>query len=339
MTTCSLSRWRHRLRGSGTASGRVSAVGRAVVSVGTVLCVATACDGVDAPALVVPRPPVAEDADSTSLSASLRQRIGTVAGAEVSLAVRDLATGRGLDVAAARVFHAASTMKVPVALAFYREVDAGRLRAADSLLLRNRFTSLVNGTSFSLSPSGDADALVYTFVGTRVRLDWLTERMITRSSNLATNALMTVLDTARINEQMRALGATTSLVRRGVGDDLANAAGLDNVTTAADLAAILASLERGQALSVASTARMRALLLATTYQDEIPAGLPPGTPVAHKTGAISGTLHDAAIVYPAGRAPYILVVLTRGIPDQPTAQRLIADLARLVHPWVVAGAR
>ena len=84
---------------------------------------------------------------------------------------------------------------------------------------------------------------------------------------------------------------------------------------------------------------MRALLLATTYQDEIPAGLPPGTPVAHKTGAISGTLHDAAIVYPAGRAPYILVVLTRGIPDQPTAQRLIADLARLVHPWVVAGAR
>jgi len=309
------------------------------VSVGAVLCVATACDGADAPTLVAPRPPVAAVADSTSLSASLRQRIATVAGAEVSLAVRDLATGRGLDVAAARVFHAASTMKVPVALAFYREVDAGRLRAADSLLLRNRFTSLVNGTPFSLSPSGDADALVYTFVGTRVRLDWLTERMITRSSNLATNALMTVLDTARINEQMRALGATTSLVRRGVGDDLANAAGLDNVTTAADLAAILASLERGQALSVASTARMRALLLATTYQDEIPAGLPPGTPVAHKTGAISGTLHDAAIVYPAGRAPYILVVLTRGIPDQPTAQRLIADLARLVHPWVVAGAR
>lgn len=310
-----------------------------LASLGAALCVATACDGGGAPAPVAPRPPVTRDHDSTSLSTALRQRIGAVAGAEVSLAVRDLATGRGLDVAGARVFHAASTMKVPVALAFYREVDAGRLRAADSLLLQNRFVSLVNGTPFALSPSGDADALVYTFVDRHVRLDWLAERMITRSSNLATNALMTVLDTALINERMRALGATHSLVRRGVGDDLANAAGLDNVTTAADLAAILASLERGQALSVESTSRVRALLLATTYQDEIPAGLPAGTPVAHKTGAISGTLHDAAIVYPAGRAPYVLVVLTRGIPDQPTAQRLIADLARLVHPWVIAGAR
>ena len=62
----------------------------------------------------------------------------------------------------------------------------------------------------------------------------------------------------------------------------------------------------------------------------IPAGLPEGTRVAHKTGWITGVTHDAALVYPPGRKPYVLVVLTKGIPDRPVAQKLIADISRLV---------
>lgn len=62
---------------------------------------------------------------------------------------------------------------------------------------------------------------------------------------------------------------------------------------------------------------------------------PAGTRVAHKTGAITATLHDAAIVYPAGRAPYVLVVLTRAIPDEKVATRLSADISRLVWTHAV----
>jgi beta-lactamase class A len=80
---------------------------------------------------------------------------------------------------------------------------------------------------------------------------------------------------------------------------------------------------------------MKEILLRQELNDEIPAGLPPGTPVAHKTGSITATLHDAAIVYPAGRAPYVLVVLTRGIPDQAVAQKLIADMSRLVWEHIM----
>jgi beta-lactamase class A len=76
---------------------------------------------------------------------------------------------------------------------------------------------------------------------------------------------------------------------------------------------------------------MRAILLAQELNDEIPAGLPPSTPVAHKTGQITGVLHDAAIVYPPGRAPYILVVLTSGIPDEKVARSLIVDISRSVY--------
>jgi beta-lactamase class A len=79
---------------------------------------------------------------------------------------------------------------------------------------------------------------------------------------------------------------------------------------------------------------MKEVLLRQEFNDEIPAGVPKGTPVAHKTGSITATLHDAAIVYPRGRPPYVLVVLTRAIPDEKVAQSLIADVSRLV--WTQA---
>lgn len=78
------------------------------------------------------------------------------------------------------------------------------------------------------------------------------------------------------------------------------------------------------------------MLLAQEFNEGIPAGLPPGTRVAHKTGNITALLHDAAIVYPRGRAPYVLVVLTRGYPDQADAARVIADLSRIVYQRITS---
>ena len=76
---------------------------------------------------------------------------------------------------------------------------------------------------------------------------------------------------------------------------------------------------------------MRRILFAQEFHDEIPAGLPKGTPVAHKTGWVDGrVLHDAAIIYPPGGTPYVLVVLTGDTPTMPPAQRLIADISRFV---------
>jgi beta-lactamase class A len=64
--------------------------------------------------------------------------------------------------------------------------------------------------------------------------------------------------------------------------------------------------------------------------------LPPGTPVAHKTGWITGTLHDAAIVYPPGRTPYVLVVLTNNIPEEEKARAMIVDISRMVWEFVLS---
>jgi len=74
---------------------------------------------------------------------------------------------------------------------------------------------------------------------------------------------------------------------------------------------------------------MLAILKRQTVNDRIPAGLPPGTPVAHKTGEITKIRHDAAIVY--APRPFVLVVLVRGLEDGKTADALIASIARVLY--------
>jgi beta-lactamase class A len=76
---------------------------------------------------------------------------------------------------------------------------------------------------------------------------------------------------------------------------------------------------------------MREILLAQEFNEKIPAGVPRGVPVAHKTGEITAHSHDAAIVYPSGKRPYVLVVLTRGITEASRSSRLIADISSLVY--------
>ena len=269
------------------------------------------------------------------LATRIALRIAAVPGAEVGVAFRDLERGDTLFIGADTRFHAASTMKVPVMIQLFRDADAGRIRMDQPVLVENRFASIVDGSPYSLSSSDDSDGLVYTWIGTRQPVATLLDRMIVRSSNLATNTLIALADAKRANATARELGARDIQVLRGVEDSKAFAANLNNTTTARDLATLLAAIETGTAASKAACDSMRAVLLRQELNDEIPAGLPAGTRVAHKTGSITAHLHDAAIVYPPGRKPYILVVLTRGVRDEKVARSLIVDISRLVWANVV----
>lgn len=271
-----------------------------------------------------------------SLPEILQQRIAQVKGASVAVAYLNLGDSRDtVFLGAEASFHAASTMKVPVMIEFFRQVDAGKLSLDQPVPLANRFASIVDGSPYTLDATEDEDAALYERLGQAVPASELLKRMVTRSSNLATNTLIARVDAKRVTRTLRALGARSMTVLRGVEDAKAYAKGLNNTATARDLATLLAALEQGKAASPRSTQAMRDILLAQELNTLIPAGLPPGTPVAHKTGQITGVLHDAAIVYPPGRAPYVLVVLTRDIPEAPVAEALIADLARQVHAHAV----
>jgi beta-lactamase class A len=275
-------------------------------------------------------------AQGDALRARLEQRITATPGAVVGLYYKSLSSGELVTIAPDSSFHAASTMKVPVMIEFFRQVERGGLSADQPVLLVNEFASIVDGSPFSVSPIDDSDSTMYLRIGDRVSARELVERMIVRSSNLATNAVIALIGARHADSTAHALGARNMHVLRGVEDGKAFQKGMNNTTTARDLGLLLEAIERRTAASARSCDTMLAILGRQEFNDEIPAGLPPGTRVAHKTGSITAVLHDAALVYPAGRSPYVLVVLTRNIPDERVARALIADLSRLVYEHVTA---
>ena len=271
---------------------------------------------------------LAQSPTAAPLEARLRHIIQP-SGAEVAVAYRALDGSRELFIDADTPFHAASTMKVPVMIELFRQARSGKLSLDEQLPVRNEFHSIVDGTPYKLSEGDDSDAEVYAAVGTSLTLRHLCELMITVSSNFAANLLIERVGVENVRRTVTTLGADGMQVLRGVEDQKAFDKGMNNTTTARGLAVLLDRLAHGTAVDAAADSEMLAILKRQKFNDAIPAGLPEGTVVAHKTGSITRIHHDAAIVYAA--RPYVLVLLVRGIDDQKKSAALMAELSRAVY--------
>jgi len=247
-------------------------------------------------------------------------------GAEVAVAMRTLDGRSELFIDPDRTFHAASTMKVPIMIELFRQAEAGTLRLDERLPIRNEFHSIVDGSVYQLSVGDDSDTDVYAQIGKTMTLRDLCEAMITVSSNFAANLLIERVGADNVRKTVTLLGANGMVVLRGVEDQKAFDKGLNNETTARALEVLMLKIAQGKAVSPKADAEMAAILKRQKFHDAIPAGLPAGTAVAHKTGNITKIHHDAAIVY--GPRPYVLVVLVRGIAEQKVSGPLIASISR-----------
>lgn len=306
---------------------------------GTLAAAILAC----APPAAAPAPASAT-ASATSprlagLERDIREIIRRHAGdtAEVSVALRDLRTGDSLLVDAHRSLHAASTMKVPVMLELFRRADAGEIRLDSAVEVKNEFRSIADGSTYRLSPADDSDTTLYHRLGERVAVRELIERMITRSSNLSTNLLIDLADPRRIERTMAAIGAGEMHVLRGVEDGPAYQAGMNNTTSAYALMRVMEAVAGARAASPAASREMAAILGRQEFTEIIPAGVPPGTRTANKTGSITRIAHDAAIVYPAGHEPYVLVVLTHGFLSPASAAPVGREISGAVWRAVAGG--
>jgi beta-lactamase class A len=257
-------------------------------------------------------------------------------GAEVSLAFKDLETGETVFIREKDMIHAASTMKVPVLIEVFKQVDDGKLRLDDRVAIKNEFHSIVDGSLFSLNKEDDSDPDIYGRIGTAMSIRELAERMITVSSNLATDILIELVRPENVMATLELLGIRRMQVLRGVEDSKAFERGWNNQTDAYDLMLVMEAIAAGKAGSAPACREMIAILEKQTFRGGIPAGLPAGVPVANKTGSITGMEHDAAIVFPPGRRPYLLVVLTRALKSSEEGEKLIARLSRLVYEQVVS---
>lgn len=263
--------------------------------------------------------------------ADLQQNVRAIiasSGAEIAVAMRTLDGRTELLIDPDRPFHAASTMKVPVMIELFRQARAGTLSLDEQLPIRNEFHSIVDGSVYSLSVGDDSDKEVYEAVGKTMTLRRLCEVMIAVSSNFAANLLIQRLGVENIRATVTRLGADGMQVLRGVEDDKAFEKRLNNTTTARGLLILLEKLAHGSAVDAAADGEMVEILKRQQFNESIPAGLPPGIPVAHKTGSITRINHDAAIVF--GPRPYVLVLLVRGVEDKKKSAAIMADLSRAI---------
>jgi beta-lactamase class A len=255
---------------------------------------------------------------------------GTVACA---FAVHDRETGFRFSYNSERVFHAASTIKVAILLALMKEVDEGRCRLRDPLLVRNRFFSAINGSPYRLSADSDGYPQLYKLIGRTARIGALAESMIVWSSNLATNLLLDLVGVETATRHLQEAGVTGVYLRRGVEDYRAHGEGVDNQTTADGLVQLFGVL-RTDFLSKPIRGEILLILLGQKFTSMIPAGLPPHATVAHKTGEISTVCHDAGIVYLPEREPYIVAILTEVDPKRNGRRETVAKISEAVYEAV-----
>lgn len=227
--------------------------------------------------------------------------------------------------------YAASTMKLALVLAAYRLADAGELDLDQPVSVHDGFSSAAGVGTFTMDRVDDADPEPWRRLGTAVALRWLCHRALVRSSNLATNLVLEQVGVAPVAATLAEVGATRSVVRRGIEDAAAREAGLDNLVTAADLARTLQAVATGRAATAAACRELMSVLGAQQINDAIPAGLPRGVRVAHKSGWVDGISHDAGVVFPDDGRPYVLVVCTTSELSESAGLDLIAGVSAAAY--------
>jgi beta-lactamase class A len=236
------------------------------------------------------------------------------------------------------MFHAASTMKVPVMMEVFHQVQQGKLKLDQPIAIQNEFHSMQDGSVFALDPADeDGDKSLYQKMGQSLPLKNLVDLMITQSSNFATNLVIQQVSPANVMALMKQIGADHMNVLRGVQDLKAYEAGKNNTTDAQSLARCYEAILNSKIFTGSSRDAMISILQAQHFRSGIPAGIKAEErhlKVANKDGLIEEEIHhDSAIITnPAGKSA-VLVILTRGVRDDAVGGKLVADLAGAIYDF------
>jgi beta-lactamase class A len=260
-----------------------------------------------------------------SLAEALQPAISSIPG-NVGVYARTMANGPALVAYNAHVsFPSASTIKMLIMLTAFTaaEQDPSVMRKR----VRFRSSELIGGSDFMANAS---DGELFT-------VHELIVPMIQVSDNTASNMLITHFGFDLINTVTRRAGLHDTHLRRHFLDTAAVLRHMDNRTTPADMAHLLFQLERGTREGIRTVAspmscrHMIEIMLGQTDRDTIPKLLPPGVAVANKTGELSRSRSDVAIVDPFGNSPYVLSVYTNGLDGPGEAYDGIARISRIIY--------
>lgn len=288
---------------------------RAIAALTLAFCVFAACA---LPATAYVPPPL------EALSHDVRT-IARQVHAAIGLDVLDLDTGYTAGFNASKSMPAASTIKVPVMVEVFDQLEAGRFD------LNRRVELTSSDKDYGSGDLCDAPA------GETFSVEQLLTKMIDISDNTATNMLIRLVGRRSINAKMGELGLERTHLTQDVRtDDWAIRRALR--TSAGDLVHLLALMAHGELVDEWSSKEMIGLLEADQINTLLPAPLPENIPIAHKTGSLVDTLNDAGIVY-AADAPYVIAVMTTALPSKDLGRAFIHTISRLAYTDEMQSAR
>lgn len=230
----------------------------------------------------------------------------------------DLDTGNYLDLNGEKIFPAASTIKFPILVALFEEVDAGRIQLNETLVMRRDLMTGGSGT------------LQYKRPGTKLSVLETATKMITISDNTATNMIIDRLGgKAKLNQRFRSWGLQNTVIRNLLGDFKGT-----NTTSAKDLVRLGALLANNQLLSDTSRSKTLDIMRRVENRSLLPAGLGKGAVIAHKTGTLGIILGDAGIIQTSTGKRYLAGIMVRRPFGDKRAKSFINQVSRLVYSYI-----
>lgn len=230
----------------------------------------------------------------------------------------DMETGEYLDINGEKTFAAASTIKFPILVALFEEIDAGRVKPNETLVMRR---DLITGGSGTMQ---------YKKAGTRFNLMETATKMMTISDNTATNMMIDRLGGKnRLNQKFRSWGLQNTVIRNLLGDFKGT-----NTTSPKDLVRLAALISKDKLLSARSNAQVMEIMINCKNRSLLPVGLGKGAVIAHKTGTLGRVLGDAGIIQtPSGKRYLAGILVARPFGDA-RARTFINQVSRLVYGYL-----
>jgi len=231
----------------------------------------------------------------------------------------DLDTGSYLNFNGDTAFASASTIKVPILVAFFQAVEDGKVQLDQMLTLKPEH--IVGGSG---EMQDDAPGKKYSALE-------VAKKMIVVSDNTATNMMIELLGGADVLNQLFANWGLRATVIRNNLPDLEGT----NTTSPQDLINIIAQIDRGSLVSVKSRDRILQIMRQTKNDSLLPRGLGEGSVIAHKTGNINTMLADAGMVDLPNGKRYLVAVMVKHPPEtEKPAQTLIREISRMSYRYL-----
>lgn len=229
----------------------------------------------------------------------------------------DMDNGNYVDLNGSQVFPAASIIKLPILIAFFQDVDAGKVRLDETLTMRPELIASGSG-EMQFLPPWSRFGILQTFT-----------QMIIISDNTATNMIIKRLGGPTVlNQRFRSWGLTSTTIRNWLPDLQGT-----NTTTPKELVSVLVQLEQGKLLSPQSQEQALGILRRTKNRKLLAAGLGPGATIAHKTGDIGFMLGDAGMIEMPGGKRYMAAIIAKTPYDDRKGWDFMREISRMVYTY------